>query len=126
MPTTPQYGWSTPAPTDPDDIPTDLASLASQVEATMSTILARLPYRVLTGMVTVTPSAANTPTSVTVTFPAGAFTSPPTMIANAVSAVVGTTVLGVSTNNVTATQGDVVLTRTNTTATPVRWIAIQM
>lgn len=36
MPTTPRFGWSTPAPTDPDDVPIDLASIASQIEATMT------------------------------------------------------------------------------------------
>lgn len=40
MPTTSQYGWSTPAPTDPDDVPTDLASLASQIETTLATLTA--------------------------------------------------------------------------------------
>lgn len=35
MPTTPTFGWRTPAPTDPDDVPTDLASLASQIETTL-------------------------------------------------------------------------------------------
>lgn len=40
MPTSSRYGWSTPAPTDPDDVPTDLASLASQIETTLATITA--------------------------------------------------------------------------------------
>lgn len=126
MPTTSQYGWSTPAPTDPDDVPTDLASLASQIEATMSTILARLPYRVLTGMVTVTPSAANTPTSVTVTFPAGRFTATPIVVAIPHTTAPGTQVTGVGIGASSASGCTIVGTRTNTTAFTVSWIAIQV
>lgn len=40
MPTTPTYGWSTPVDTSVNDVPADLASLASQVEATVANITA--------------------------------------------------------------------------------------
>ena len=38
MPTTPTYGWSTPVDTSANDVPVDLASLASQIEATVKPI----------------------------------------------------------------------------------------
>ena len=126
MPTTSRYGWSTPAPTDPDDVPTDMASLASQIEATMSTILARLPYRVLTGMVSIVPSAANTPTYVDVTFPAGRFSAAPVVQVTPSTGAPGTLVTGVGVVNVTTTGCRIYLTRTNTGSTGVYWTAIQV
>ena len=36
MPTTATYGWSTPVDTSVNDVPADLASLASQIEATVA------------------------------------------------------------------------------------------
>lgn len=56
MPTTSQYGWSTPAPTDPDDVPTDLASLASQIETTLATLTADTGW-VTSGVATVSSGA---------------------------------------------------------------------
>ena len=126
MPTTSKYGWSTPAPTDPDDVPTDMASLASQIEATMSTILARLPYRVLTGTVSIVPSAANTPTSVAVTFPAGRFTATPIVVAIPHTSAPGTQVTGVGISDRSASGCTIVGTRTSTTSFTVGWIAIQV
>ena len=38
MPTTATYGWTTPASSAANDVPTDLASLASQVENTTKTL----------------------------------------------------------------------------------------
>jgi hypothetical protein len=35
--TTPKYGLRTPQPTDPGDVPTDMAELAADVEALLST-----------------------------------------------------------------------------------------
>lgn len=35
MPTTPTYAWSTPVDTSVNDVPADLASLASQIETTV-------------------------------------------------------------------------------------------
>jgi hypothetical protein len=46
------------------------------------------------GLVTITPSAANTPTSASVSF-GKTFSAPPTVVCTAASAVVGTTVTGV-------------------------------
>lgn len=36
MPTTPTYAWSTPVDTSVNDVPADLASLASQIETTVA------------------------------------------------------------------------------------------
>lgn len=38
MPTTARYSWTTPASTDPNDVPLDMAGLAAQVEATVGGI----------------------------------------------------------------------------------------
>ena len=75
------------------------------------------------GVVLITPSAANTPTYVEVDFPT-AFTSAPTVVATPLSTVPGTAVLGCGVSNVTATGCRIYLTRTNTTATSVSWIAV--
>lgn len=75
------------------------------------------------GVVLITPSAANTPTYVDVKFPT-AFTSAPTVVATPLSTVPGTAVLGCGVSNVTATGCRIYLTRTNTTATSVSWIAV--
>ncbi|MGW7398131.1 hypothetical protein ACWGH7_16720 [Streptomyces cyaneofuscatus] len=76
------------------------------------------------GRVNITPSAANTPTSATVTglgIPAGLT---PRAVACPSSGAPGTQILGVSTTNVTTTSMLVWLTRTNTTATGVDWQVI--
>lgn len=78
--------------------------------------------RIQRGSASITP-VANTPTSVTVTFPV-AFSQAPYAVACALSAVPGSTVIEVAVNNVTATSMDVVLYRTNTTNTVVYWIAM--
>ena len=75
------------------------------------------------GGVTVTPSEANTPTSSAVTFPIP-YKNTPFVGASPVSGVPGTTLLGASVSNITKTGFDAVLTRTNTTSTQIRWLAI--
>ncbi|MET8404521.1 hypothetical protein [Streptomyces sp900116325] len=75
------------------------------------------------GTVNITPSAANTPTSVTV----GGFALAGTTFtaqATAVTSVPGTTVLGVGVSAVDATGLTIWLTRANTTTTGVHWMAI--
>lgn len=74
------------------------------------------------GSVSITPSAANTPTSKEVTF-AKAFAAMPTVVATAASSVVGTVVLGVGVSNVTKTGFTIWITRTNTTSTGINWVA---
>lgn len=75
------------------------------------------------GSVSITPSAANTPTSAAVT---GLDVRGSTFIgfASASTSVPGTSVTGVSTNGVSASGLTVWLTRTGTTATTVNWLVI--
>lgn len=75
------------------------------------------------GGVVITPSAANTPTKVTVSFPANMFTTPPVVVATANTTLPGNEVTGVGVGSVTAAGADIWLTRTNTTSTKVSWIA---
>lgn len=75
------------------------------------------------GAVTITPSAANTPTSANVTglsLRGSSFFAQVT----ANTSAPGTAVTGVSFNNLTATGLTLWLTRTNTTATSVNWMVI--
>ena len=75
------------------------------------------------GSVSITPSAANTPTSKLITFNKQ-FSGAPNVLANAHTAVPGTTVLGVGTASNSSTDCTIWLTRTNTTATTVNWLAV--
>ncbi|MFI5840542.1 hypothetical protein ACIA8K_12620 [Catenuloplanes sp. NPDC051500] len=77
------------------------------------------------GTVAITPTAANTPTSVTVSFPAGLFTTIPIVQVTADTSVPGTQVTGVSFKDPTLTGCSIVLTRTNTSLTNVHWTATQ-
>ena len=70
-------------------------------------------------------AVANTPTRVTVTFPAGRFQQVPMTIATPFSGVPGTVVQGVSISSVSTTSVDVVLTRTNSVTTSVYWVAVE-
>lgn len=79
--------------------------------------------RQLSGSVTITPSAANTPTSVTVSFPTGYFSSAPRM--SLVPATSNPTFVDVSVSNTTASSVDIVMVRSNTTSTSVQWVATQ-
>lgn len=74
------------------------------------------------GSVSITP-VANTPTKVTVKFPL-AYDAQPNIQVSALSTAVGTAVLGVGHSNDTTTSTDIYVTRTSTTATVVRWLAI--
>ena len=75
------------------------------------------------GTVTITPEAANTPTSAEVKFPT-AFPGVPKVFVTANTSVPGTAVTGVAANNVSATGCTIWLTRTNVTATGVWWVAV--
>lgn len=70
-------------------------------------------------------AVANTPTRVTVTFPAGRFQQVPMTIATPFSGVPGTVVQGVSISSVSEASVDVVLTRTNSVTTSVYWVAVE-
>lgn len=71
-----------------------------------------------TGWVTITPSAANTPTAVYVAFK-NSYNKVPNVVVSAGTGVIGTQVTGVATNGITTTGVNIVLTRTNTTPTTV-------
>ncbi|QBZ73580.1 hypothetical protein SEA_ROSAASANTEWAA_16 [Streptomyces phage RosaAsantewaa] len=88
--------------------------------------VSKLPTAMLSGRLLITPSAANTPTSSPVTFPAGYFTTTPNIIVGMDTTVPGTQVTGVSAGNPSATGFNAIVTRTNTTDTWVQWVAIQM
>ena len=74
------------------------------------------------GTVTITPSAANTPTSAAVTFPAALTGSTFYGVACAATTVPGTQVTGVGISGESSTGCTIYVTRTNTTATIVRYI----
>ncbi len=86
-------------------------------------------YRTKTGLllqwgsVSITPTAANTPTSVDVVFPI-AYDVTPNIQVSAVTGVPWTNVLGYGHLSDSATGTTLSVTRTNTTATVLRWFAI--
>lgn len=75
------------------------------------------------GSVNITPTAANTPTKVTVAF-GKTFPATPMVVACAYSTLPGTVVTGVSSGAASTTGTDIYVTRTNTTATTIRWVAV--
>jgi hypothetical protein len=77
--------------------------------------------RVESDVVTVTPTA-NTPTSAPVTF-RRPFIRPPTVVVSPLTTGPGTVVTGTSVSDITTTGFNVWLTRINSTATTVQWIA---
>lgn len=87
--------------------------------------VSRLPKAMQSGVISVTPSAANTPTFADINFTPGQFTAAPKVVASPVTTVPGTSVLGVGTDSITASGARICVTRSNTTATIVHWIAIQ-
>ena len=74
------------------------------------------------GSTSITP-VANTPTSVTITFPIS-YDATPGIMTSGLTSVPGTMVLGEGHNNDSSTGTTLWVTRTNTTATVVRWLAI--
>ena len=82
--------------------------------------------RMATGTASIVPSAANTPTYVDVTFPAGRFSAAPVVQVTPSTGAPGTLVTGVGVVNVTTTGCRIYLTRTNTGSTGVYWTAIQV
>ena len=77
------------------------------------------------GNVSITPSAANTPTAGSVTF-AESYDYIPLVVVTPHSTVPGTTVTGSACSDFTKTGFKAYVTRTNTTATTLGWIAIGM
>lgn len=76
------------------------------------------------GKVSITPSAANTPTGKAITFNTS-FSSTPVVVTSADSSVPGTTVLGTGASGKSKTGCTVYVTRKNTTNTNIEWIAMQ-
>lgn len=74
------------------------------------------------GRETIVPSAANTPTSKTITF-GKTFIAAPNVVVTTESTVPGTIVTGVGVTDITTTGCKLWVTRTNTTQTIVNWIA---
>lgn len=77
------------------------------------------------GTLDITPTAANTPREVWVTFPEGRFTTTPTVVVSARSSVPGTQVTGVGSGGQTSAGFYAYLTRTNTATTGFNWIAME-
>lgn len=75
------------------------------------------------GSITITPSAANTPTAKIVTFDK-AFSDTPVVVANPLTTVPGTYVTGVCAASPSETQVTIYLTRTNVSGTGINWIAV--
>ncbi|HQH63806.1 MAG TPA: hypothetical protein PLE55_09180, partial [Clostridiales bacterium] len=76
------------------------------------------------GRVTITPSAANTPTYASIYF-TPEFELPPLVVATPLTAAPGTQVTGVGIADITVSGCKIYLTRTNTTTTGIHWIAIE-
>lgn len=76
-----------------------------------------------TGWVTITPTGGNVPTAVYVAFN-NTYKKIPVVILTPSSGVIGTQVLGASTNGITKTGVNIVLTRTNTNQTTVYYLVI--
>ena len=76
-----------------------------------------------TGWVTITPSGGNVPTSVYIAFH-NAYKTIPVVTLAASSGVIGTQVLGCSTNGITKTGVNIVINRTNTIPTTVYYLVI--
>ena len=79
-------------------------------------------FQLLYGVAIVTPKA-NTPTSLWVTF-SHPFSVAPKVVASGDTTVMGTTVKAVGANGPTTTGFNAIVTRSNTTATYVDWIAV--
>ncbi|WP_426353643.1 pyocin knob domain-containing protein [Exiguobacterium sp. R-39] len=78
-----------------------------------------------TGSLSITPSAANVPTGVNITFPTP-FKKMPTVIVSANTTVPGSSVTGVAAFSASTTGCTIYVTRTNTSSTGVNWVAIDI
>lgn len=79
-------------------------------------------YQMTKGTVNITPSGANTPTGKAVPF-SKAFNSAPTVYTTPVTSAPGTTIRGTGVSGITNRECVIYITRTNTTATGVNWVA---
>lgn len=75
------------------------------------------------GETSITPTAANTPTSKAVSF-STTYTDNPIVMTTMLSAAPGTSVTGIAAGSISTTGFNAYVTRTNTTSTTVMWLAI--
>lgn len=102
----------------------DIEALIAKVAANVSgRIHLRSGLLIQWGSVNITPTAANTPAKTTIKFPV-AYDYTPDVMVSGYTTVPGTIVTGVSHGADSATSTDIYLTRTNTAATTIRWLAI--
>ena len=107
----------------PPIVPTPVGATDAAQKAYVDAAVAKLPIASASGLIAITPSGANVPTSAAIAFPAGRFASPPAVMVTAASAVPGTGVTGVGVTNVSATGATIWVTRSNTTNTSLYWHA---
>lgn len=81
-------------------------------------------YGIQCGRVTITPSAANTPTYASIYF-FPSFAEPPLVVASPLTTQPGTSVTGVGIADITVSGCKIYLTRNNTTTTGIHWIAME-
>ena len=101
-----------------------LGDMSIDGELSTSNGTVRGEHGIQCGRVTITPSAANTPTYASVYF-FPSFAEPPLVIASPLTAAPGTQVTGVGIADITVSGCKIYLTRTNTTTTGIHWIAIE-
>jgi len=123
MPST-ASGLPYPALTDSPNGPVQIQALADALEPYIAKLGGIGPMA--SGSLTITPSAANTTTSAAVSFPAGRFSSGPTVIVSGYtgSSSAGTIWMSVWATGVTATGFTMNLNRSNTTTCALAWFAI--
>ena len=105
--------------------PSEALDVNGNIKVSGGIICPTLP-KIAVGRVTITPTTANTPISITVTFPEGLFTATPSITVTPHTSAPGSVVLGVGVANSSKTGFDIYLTRTNAVATTVSWQAIQI
>lgn len=102
---------------------TDTYRVPLSVTGDITTYGSVVAKNIAAGSVSITPSAANTPTSKSVSF-GKTFPSAPQVVVTPESSVAGTTLTGWAVTNITTTGFTAWVTRGNTTSTTLHWIAI--
>lgn len=134
MPTTNHYGIRYPSGTDSPNGAPQMQQLATDVDTALNGVdvaVQSIP-KVAAGQVSITPTTSRTLDwggsfkygNTTVTFPAGYFSSAPSVVISANSSVPGI-VIEATPSNVSATGFTANLARTDSTATIIYWQAIQ-
>jgi len=105
-------------------IPADASARLTSLESRTTTLEHGNVGGYAGGSLNIVPTAANTPTSGSVTFPSGRFINAPNAVATGATTVPGTVVTGVGVTGTTTTGCTIYVTRTNTTSTSVVWVAV--